>query len=521
MKKTLSVLHRTLRVGNPKTVSFCFDGPAPIGKMIDQRNRRLRSKAKLDQPRVDSVAFTPGTLLMERLRDHLVHWSYRQMESSPQLESIYISGARCVGEGENKIFRRLPNNKEPCYIFGVDSDLLLYGLVHSKKNNITLVDLLIGPKTRVTNIGDHVEALRSSLPPQSDDSFIDDFAYLANLLGTDFIPGPISYDLFKAWSIYVEKKHENPDRNLMEKGIPNPAFLQQILMGVAANPPSIPAKKLLEDILGPIQMKPKIEMKQHEDVTMGMHEASVHIGNEITGMGRADHERAAIRSACLDILRSKKFYDLLRSRLKDEDESQMNRIYELLTDNGINVADSILKPEFLAYNRAKATDYLSALHWNYKYVEGTCLNYQYVYPYNSAPNLKTIAEATFDTYFKYDKFNLPPLVPNACALALIPPHAREKFLPPPALKLAQMEQNSNFWTFQNLFENLQRISEEVKSQAPKDPRERRQSGFSFDLPVRLQRQENGRINFQVESSQDEFQDVPQPFLKDHEQIFST
>lgn len=128
-----------------KTLFLAFDGPAPIAKLIIQRERRLKkrcSASKLgtgDSTRqtVSSLEFTPGVDLMYRLLDVVQFWVYTRLQGVEKLRNVrvFLSGPDVPGEGELKIidycrrrFRDNPATNESFVVVGGDADIILQGL---------------------------------------------------------------------------------------------------------------------------------------------------------------------------------------------------------------------------------------------------------------------------------------------------------------------------------------------------------------------------------------------------------
>ena len=123
-----------------KRVFIAFDGVAPLAKLNQQRNRRYMSAFqssmnKSTEPAAawNTSAITPGTAFM-----HELGLSIRKQFSKPQdfsLETIIVSPADEVGEGEHKIYeyirREAEYHRDTCtVIYGLDADLIMLTLNH-------------------------------------------------------------------------------------------------------------------------------------------------------------------------------------------------------------------------------------------------------------------------------------------------------------------------------------------------------------------------------------------------------
>lgn len=74
------VLHQRLndivdKTGPHKTIMLAADGPAPLAKLITQRERRKKSSNKKEgKDAISSTALTPGTHFMADVTLSLAYW---------------------------------------------------------------------------------------------------------------------------------------------------------------------------------------------------------------------------------------------------------------------------------------------------------------------------------------------------------------------------------------------------------------------------------------------------------------
>lgn len=126
-----------LRIVNPRRkLILCVDGPAPLSKQNQQRQRRYVSaiSREEDSKSFDSNSITPGTKFMDYLTKY-IDWYIRKMisENNPLWCNIDVvfSNEKCPGEGEHKIINYIRNygSKEESYcIHGMDADLIMLAL---------------------------------------------------------------------------------------------------------------------------------------------------------------------------------------------------------------------------------------------------------------------------------------------------------------------------------------------------------------------------------------------------------
>ena len=134
---------------NPKYLYVAIDGVAPMGKILQQRQRRYRFlfdkqiklqndksninyqiKNRIFEPTipVSSIELTPGTDFMERINKKME--KYMEELGKKGLKYIYSSYHE-EGEGEHKILQYIKKNVEQddsIIIYGLDADLLFLSL---------------------------------------------------------------------------------------------------------------------------------------------------------------------------------------------------------------------------------------------------------------------------------------------------------------------------------------------------------------------------------------------------------
>jgi 5'-3' exonuclease len=121
-----------------KEVYIMIDGIPPMGKMIQQRERRYKSyflKKNSKNEFWDSNCISPGTKFMNKLRVELD-------KLADELKNIHISDSLEVGEGEHKITKILNNSENidgKVIIYGLDSDLIMLSLMNKHSDKIILV----------------------------------------------------------------------------------------------------------------------------------------------------------------------------------------------------------------------------------------------------------------------------------------------------------------------------------------------------------------------------------------------
>ena len=131
-----SLVCEVAEISPPSRVLFiAIDGPAPLAKQAQQRQRRFVSQTQrptADGGRAfDSNCITPGTVFMFKLTQYLNFAIREKMNRAEWPFEVYFSSALVPGEGEHKIMdyiRLLPKNSYRHCFFGLDADLIMLTL---------------------------------------------------------------------------------------------------------------------------------------------------------------------------------------------------------------------------------------------------------------------------------------------------------------------------------------------------------------------------------------------------------
>lgn len=216
-------INNMIEIVKPEVLYIGIDGVAPIGKILQQRQRRYRylydKSIKLNQNSstlvtidsngiqipnipISSIELTPGTDYMERIHNRMIKFM-DQLEKSG-IKTIYSSYHE-EGEGEHKILQYIKTNLEPTdsvIIYGLDADLMflalgigvnrdLYIMRETQVFNNKEVDLDEYPEYNYVEIKE-LHKLISKL-----DISTPDFVVLCYMIGNDFLPGMLTLDVKK------------------------------------------------------------------------------------------------------------------------------------------------------------------------------------------------------------------------------------------------------------------------------------------------------------------------------------
>lgn len=191
-----------VRVTQPrKNLVLCIDGPAPMSKQNQQRQRRFKSSLEQgDSAGFDSCSITPGTKFMFNLGKYMDFYIRSKITSDPEwrkFNTIFSSSTVC-GEGEHKGIEFIRKNNKPnqsyC-IIGNDADLIMLALATHMPNMYVLREDMYNDDTLFcVNVGKLSNLLSKELRWVSDSfSFVqrqavNDFVFLCFFVGNDFLP---------------------------------------------------------------------------------------------------------------------------------------------------------------------------------------------------------------------------------------------------------------------------------------------------------------------------------------------
>lgn len=198
ISETIDYTRYIISIMRAKKVYIMIDGIPPMGKLIQQRERRYKSyffkkyqvNESKENPGVfwDSNCISPGTKFMKRLKIGLDKLSF-------ELSNIIISDSLEIGEGEHKIMRLL-NNLEKCdekvMIYGLDSDLIMLSLMNKFSDKIMLLRDNADRGFSYVNISKLKSCVYRDITKDVTKTFeinriIDDYILICFLLGNDFI----------------------------------------------------------------------------------------------------------------------------------------------------------------------------------------------------------------------------------------------------------------------------------------------------------------------------------------------
>jgi 5'-3' exonuclease len=193
-----------------KRLILCIDGPAPVSKQNQQRQRRFKSateKGEDEFNNFDSNCITPGTKFMDYLSKYIDWYIHSRITDDPRWRNIEVifSNEKSPGEGEHKIInyiRKYGNPIDSYCVHGLDADLIMLGLgthlpnfwilredLYDRRNEYFLLD--IGASRNKLSLlmdwNDQNEGNKSEVTFDPESS-VNDFIFICFMVGNDFLP---------------------------------------------------------------------------------------------------------------------------------------------------------------------------------------------------------------------------------------------------------------------------------------------------------------------------------------------
>jgi len=185
-----------------KRLILCVDGPAPISKQNQQRQRRFKSaKEKASGKFFDSNCLTPGTKFMDYLSKYIDWYIRKRITEDRDWKNIQVifSSERAAGEGEQKAVQyiRFHGKKNETFcIHGMDADIIMLSMGTHMPKFYIIRDEVYDKSLEYycIDIGASRKRLAGRLAWKSDKhefnpvSAINDFVFLCFMVGNDFLP---------------------------------------------------------------------------------------------------------------------------------------------------------------------------------------------------------------------------------------------------------------------------------------------------------------------------------------------
>jgi len=199
---------------SPKKTFICFDGVAPLAKMVQQKQRRYKSLLTntILGAQSDTNKITPGTLFMNELNTYL--------RDKMDTHTI-LSGTDEPGEGENKIFHfmRRESEDEHHIIYGLDADLIMLSLLQQNYKiflyrETKYFEYLNYINKKYDYILD-IDLLGKQICEIVD---VEEYCFLCFLCGNDFLPHFPSINIRNGGIEYILHHHKKTNVKLIQNG---------------------------------------------------------------------------------------------------------------------------------------------------------------------------------------------------------------------------------------------------------------------------------------------------------------
>lgn len=212
-------IEKLLHIVNPiKQLILCVDGPAPLSKQNQQRQRRF--KAALDKTdeeftKFDSNCLTPGTKFMDSLTNYIDWYIKKSISCNPMWRNIKVvfSSEKTAGEGEHKIInymRKYGDKTDRYCIHGLDADLIMLALGTHLPNFWILREDMYDPHNEffILNIGNtrkdlanlmnwEIDTEQKDCVPFNPVYAVNDFIFMCFMVGNDFLPHVPSLEIIE------------------------------------------------------------------------------------------------------------------------------------------------------------------------------------------------------------------------------------------------------------------------------------------------------------------------------------
>tara|TARA_Y100000992_G_scaffold231744_1_gene162843 strand:- start:1376 stop:2935 length:1560 start_codon:yes stop_codon:yes gene_type:complete len=362
-----------------KNVIIAFDGVAPIAKLEQQRTRRLRSliinkiNYNIDnnqKNKFDTTQITPGTDFMNKLNIYIKDY-FNKIKLKC---NIILSLTDTKGEGEHKIFQYIRDNiqkhsTENTVIYGLDADLIMLSLVHSKFcSNIFLyretphfikqINSDLNPnELYIININLLANQIAldmnnfNSVDNDITNILINDYIFICFILGNDFMP-------------------HHPAINIRTNGI-------DILLDIYRKYFSYNNSIIQNNQIQWKQIKKLFEIlsKSEDFFLINEHNKRNKLENRFFPNDNTENKLNKLNNLPSIQREKEKYIDPLSPFWE-------SRYYETLFD--ISYHNDRIKQICI--------NYLEALEWNYNYYTSNCINWRWSYKYHYCPLFKDIIQ---------------------------------------------------------------------------------------------------------------------------------
>lgn len=257
-KEVISYTNHIIEFVNPTYgIYIAIDGVCPMGKIIQQRDRRYRSVIEIEKLNKLKKKFdikiekywctskiSPSTFFMLSLEKKIL----KELKNKYKDKHVWFSTSGIPGEGEHKIIhhiKSLNQKNKNIAIYGLDADLIFLSLSLKEQNVLLLRESQEIDKnakdSEFTWIDIDIlkEEIKIKMNSQKENAVVD-FIFLCFLLGNDFIPKLPTLNIYKnaiPFLIFEYNNHKKKNSNkflVFEKTLEiNLEFLKEIFNSIA------------------------------------------------------------------------------------------------------------------------------------------------------------------------------------------------------------------------------------------------------------------------------------------------
>lgn len=402
-----------------KRLILCVDGPAPLSKQNQQRQRRFRTamdKAESEKDEIkkfgrvrnkcifDSNSITPGTKMMDCMSKYIEWWIKHKLSTDSNWKHIEVvfSDEKVPGEGEHLILnyvRKYGDCTESFCIQGMDADLIMLSLGTHFPHFYILRDNLyeLGFEYYFIDIGSARKQLAEKMVwngVKSGHVFdperaVNDFIFICFTVGNDFLPHIPGIEIIEGGIDFMLDVYKNVctayghlTRNKGVCGIRFRKKSTKIFMGTIAQY----VKGTLEDKLG------------HK--------------------GKFFPDPILESATTLEYKKGESRYTLDMEKYKNAYYTECFPDVDLTNE---------------ATMQKLCDDYFEGMQWVLSYYTNGVPNWKWKFPHHYAPFASTLAK--YINGFKFVKYGMTqPNIPFVQLLSVLPPLS-SRLLPEPLAKL--------------------------------------------------------------------------------------
>jgi len=435
----ISYLEKIIEHNMPKKgIYLAIDGVAPVAKMKQQRLRRYKSVK--DKELYDSIrkkhgkpnpvywnnsAITPGTNFMNILHHRILDWM-KEYSVKHKLEIIY-SSCNEPGEGEHKLLQFIrKNSTQFTYsIYGLDADLIFLAL-STGLDSIYLMREGKILKDNTLDKGDIVEGFNylsikimkecivdsiTKCDKVDKNNIIYDFIFICYLMGNDFLPHLPSLDIYDgAIDIMILKYKETREE--------------------------LPFEYIVKNNINNININ-------NININNTMFYLFISkIANEEEELLKTKYNKKNYNNSCI----STDSYDIEVHRIENM-KFKINDPVKLGSDTMVEWRKryysyyyKVKEDEIDTFSTKMVLHYMKGLKWIASYYFDKCPEWDWFYPYHTAPFLNDILNYK-DNFSKINFILGEPLTPFEQLLTVLP--KKSAYLLPQCLQKIMLNCNSS------------------------------------------------------------------------------